>query len=233
MVVGNSNKPYILIDYDDTLLPTTFLEENGITTHSKLEKDSLTYQQLHELDTQVVKFLNLCYKFGNPIILTNAEKGWVLHSSKAFIPHTYKILSKMEIHSARERFSKQYKHARDWKKMLLLNDLKSTLLKSNFVISIGDSEYERSAVVHFCSKHEGIEHKNILIDADVTRLESTTLFIKILNEILKYIVEFNTSIDYVIGLKSSKHKIRSPRRSQKGMNKSPSVKKSKNNLIEK
>ncbi len=217
----NEEKPSILIDYDDTLLPTTWLEENGITTKSHVEQNTQVAEQLEELDTEVVKFLKNCYKFGNPVILTNAEKGWVLNSSKIFLPKTYKILLKMDIHSAREKYSKEFKNAREWKKMLLLTDLNDTLLKSNFVISIGDSEYERSAVVHFCKKHENkIEHKNILIDADVTRLESTTLIIKILNVIIEHIVKFKSGVDYIIGLKTISNTMRSPRKSQKGISSS-------------
>ena len=162
------NKPVILIDYDDTLLPTTFLEENGIISYKKIDKDTPIFKKLDELDKEVVKFLNLCYKYGKPVILTNAEIAWVLSSCKIYMPNAHKIISKMDIHSAREKYSKKYKSVSEWKKMLLLNDLNKALLKSNFVISIGDSEYERSAGLYIFVKIIAVsEHKNILIDADV------------------------------------------------------------------
>ena len=80
-----SSPTTILIDYDDTLLPTTYLEENGIRIGSSAAKDEIIKTKLHELDVQIVKFLENCYKWGNPIILTNAEKEWVLMSAKAFL----------------------------------------------------------------------------------------------------------------------------------------------------
>lgn len=125
----------------------------------------------------------------------------------------------MEIHSARERFSEKYKNPQDWKKNLLLEDLNSTLCQSNFVLSIGDSEYERYALIHFCEKNKKVGSKNILINADVSNLESTTLFIKLINKILKHIINFKHGIDYIIGLKKHKNVIRTTRNSQRGNNK--------------
>jgi hypothetical protein len=212
-----NTKTPILIDYDDTLLPTTYLEESGITLNSKI--DSKIKKKLDDLDLQVVQFLNNCYEYGNPIILTNAEKDWVLFSCKKYMPNAYKIISKMEIHSARERFSKTHKDPQDWKKNLLLQDLNSTLCKSNFVISIGDSEYERYALIHFCQKNHKVGSKNILINADVSSLESTTLFIKLINTILKHIITFKHGIDYIIGLTKHKNITRTSRNSQRGNNK--------------
>ena len=49
------SKPTILIDYDDTLLPTTYLEENGISIRDQIEDDSELYSQLKELDREVKK----------------------------------------------------------------------------------------------------------------------------------------------------------------------------------
>ncbi len=211
-------KPIILIDWDDTLCPTTFLEENGIDLRSKIEKDSELHSQLKELDREVSTFLKKCLEHGNPMILTNAEIGWVKKSCQKFMPLSYNILLTIEIHSAREKYSKTAENPKEWKKLLLLNELKEQLLENKFVISIGDSEYERFAVMHFCKKHKNkIYAKNFLIDADVTNMESTILIIKLLNKIIKYIIYFQKTIDYVLGLKHMKSIPRSPRKSQKGL----------------
>ena len=78
--------------------------------------------------------------------------------------------------------------------------------------------------MHFCEKHKNrIQSKNFLIDADVTRIQSTTLIIKLMNLIIEHIILFKLEVDYVLSLNSAKSTRKTPRKSQKGL--TPSFKK--------
>jgi len=227
MTNKNNAQPIILIDYDDTLLPTTFLEESGFSIYSPPRADSSISNDLKTLDDEIVNFFTICRKYGKPVILTNAEKQWVLKSSEVYLPKTNKILASLEIHSAREKYSKKYKNAKEWKKMLLLNELKEVLLDSNFIIGIGDSEYERMAIVHFCENNSDdiIGYKNFLLNVDVTNITSSLYFIQVLNAILPVVINFKSGSDYTLGMKTTsladRKKAQSPRKSQKGLVRTP------------
>ena len=83
----------IIFDWDDTLLPTTFLTPGGI---------------FDELTEAVEK--------GNVHIITNAGRGWVEYSAKRFYPSILPILSKIKIISARRQYEKVFPgNSRQWK----------------------------------------------------------------------------------------------------------------------
>jgi len=136
----------IIFDWDDTLLPTSFLiYKNVISNENKLnEKDQIKINKLEQL---VSNLLTLSLSKGDVYIITNSGEGWVEESTKKFYPNIKDILDKIEVISARKDYEKKYPNdTKLWKIGAFLN-LKNRLnedLITN-ILCIGDSVFEMDA----------------------------------------------------------------------------------------
>ena len=136
----------IIFDWDDTLLPTSFLTPGGAfneeITLSESEQDKML-----KLEQSVLTLLNETVEKGNVYIITNAGKGWVEYSAKRFYPSIVDVLSKIKIISARGEYEKIYPgNSRQWKIQAFLNLLNYVDVKLvTNIICIGDSLFEMEA----------------------------------------------------------------------------------------
>ena len=136
----------IIFDWDDTLLPTSFLTPNGVYDENlKLsEKDK---QKLAKLEFNVLRLLSISIEKGNVYIITNAGPGWVEYSAEKYYPSITKLLSQITIISARGEYETYYPNdSRMWKIQAFLN------MQKNFdsdivtnIICLGDSFIEMEA----------------------------------------------------------------------------------------
>ena len=126
-------KTIIIFDWDDTLLPSHFLQINGLRSKSKLPKGAnarttplnqvektkilLGLRKLEHIINNLLFTAIQCVGVGNVIIITNAEQGWVEMSCFNFLPNIVKILRNCRIISARSTFEKQYPSSTiEWKR---------------------------------------------------------------------------------------------------------------------
>ena len=136
----------IIFDWDDTLLPTSFLTPGGVfnedITLSESEQDKML-----KLEQSVLTLLNETVEKGNVYIITNAGKGWVEYSARRFYPSIVDILSKVKIISARGEYEKLYPgNSRQWKIQAFLNLLNYVDVKLvTNIICVGDSLFEMEA----------------------------------------------------------------------------------------
>ena len=72
----------IFFDWDDTFFPSTFLASKGYRLDTPTERLRDLREPLRELEVCVADVLRLALNFGNVIIVTNAEKGWVQLSAE-------------------------------------------------------------------------------------------------------------------------------------------------------
>ena len=145
------NKPknhnsLIIFDWDDTLLPTTFLTQGGIFNENLIlsENDN---RKIEKLEQSVLNLLNMAITKGDVYIITNAGLGWVEYSAQKFYPSVFEILPKITIISARGEFEKDYPgDSRKWKLQTFLSLQKrlNTKLVTN-IICLGDSLFEIEA----------------------------------------------------------------------------------------
>lgn len=83
---------FLVVDWDDTLLPTTWMARNGISLESYLVPASAK-EELERLDRVVAAFLQKAsVLYANVMIITNAQPSWVELSSKRFMPETHDVL---------------------------------------------------------------------------------------------------------------------------------------------
>jgi len=141
----------IFFDFDDTLLPSTFLAQNGCL---RLDADvpPFVQQQLKVISAAVVCLLNVACEAGSFVcIITNSETGWVELATQKFMPDVVPLLSQCTILSARSTYERMFPGSpMIWKKsafkdMLARAYADSSALKN--ILSFGDSQSEREAML--------------------------------------------------------------------------------------
>ena len=136
----------IIFDWDDTLLPTSFLAPRGIFEENSLLNDK-DQNKINKLQDSVQKLLLLAVSKSDVYIITNSGDGWVEFSAKKYYPKIMDILGKIEVISAREVYEKKFpEDSKRWKVESFLN-LKKRLndeLITN-IICLGDSIFEMEA----------------------------------------------------------------------------------------
>ena len=136
----------IIFDWDDTLLPTSFLTPGGIFNED-IRISENDQDKLKEIEVSVLKLLTEAVEKGNVYIITNAGKGWVEYSANKFFPSILPILEKIKIISARGEYEKIFPgNSRQWKIEAFLNlqQYVNVTLVTN-IICIGDSLFEMEA----------------------------------------------------------------------------------------
>ena len=152
----------VIFDWDDTLLPTSYLSPYGIFKY-----DLLTYadnsEKIKKLDELVFNLLSISIKNSDTYIITNAQKGWVEFSAKKSFPKTYSILGKIKIISARDYYEKTFPgDLRQWKIQTFLKfaEILDNKLITN-LICLGDSTFEMDAAKYLYKRFSNAYIKTI------------------------------------------------------------------------
>ena len=143
----------IIFDWDDTLLPTSFLSTDGVLNEDvKISADDKA--KLLKIEQYVFHLLSESIEKGNVYIITNAETGWVEYSASKFYSSIASLLPKIKIISAREEYEKIYPDdTRQWKIQAFLTVLKHVDVKLvTNIVCIGDSLFEMEAGRTLASK---------------------------------------------------------------------------------
>lgn len=176
----------IIIDWDDTLFPTTAYRQQKITP-----------QYLQMLDKTIPKLLN----FNKTYIVSNASNEW-LNKSLDLLPLTKQYIKEknIQIISAREKYQ-FLKSVEEWKKYCFKDIINKHNCKYYNVLSIGDSIYEYNALVDL---HDYIINKNKIpilknISFKQTPNEMDIIIqINVLNDKLKDIIKHDKYVDITL-----------------------------------
>ena len=158
---NNIDKIYLtsifIIDWDDTLFPTTWVNKNNIEL-TNIESTNNYKLYFIELDKTISILLESLNKFGDIYIVTNANLRWI-KSCLFILPLTQKLIieKKIRIVSARDLHSLTTNSPTDWKILTFQNIIEDIINKinKNFkpntifnIISIGDAMYEYVALIN-------------------------------------------------------------------------------------
>lgn len=146
----------IIIDWDDTLFPTTWLNSNNI----KLSEENIkvTYKlYFQELDNSISSFLKSYAEIGTIYIVTNANMKWIKASLNS-LPLSRKTIinNNIRILSARDMYSEET-CTQKWKlktfETIVKTDLKNVMNITNKnitinILSFGDAVYEYVALIN-------------------------------------------------------------------------------------
>lgn len=203
MIKRYKNKTLIILDWDDTLFPTTWAINSGIDI-ADLEAQNKYIVFFSKLDLMLYKLLSNLIQLGKVVIVTNAMTKWVKISSN-ILPNTQQILRKhIRVVSARDLFQKKHPGENYIWKQLVFNQLVKNFYKGrNYVkniVSVGDAEYEFFALVNLYTGHDRRYLKSIRLmpspsyDTLIDQLE-------VLNKSVNKLVKLNKHLD----LKFSNH----------------------------
>jgi hypothetical protein len=142
----------IILDWDDTLFPTTWANKNNININNIPPNIKKNYK---EYDVLLFKLLSRLLSYGKVVIITNASLTWIHISAKIF-PKTYSLILKhIEIISARDMYQSKFpSDMYKWKKLAFCNevgDFFNNKYNTHNIISIGDADYEYKALVDLYS----------------------------------------------------------------------------------
>jgi len=145
-----------LIDWDDTLFPSTWINNNKINLQ---DENSINEYKLYfvDLDKAVSNFLSILSKVGDVYIVTNASLNWI-KTCLNILQLTSKsiILNKIRVISARDLYSNSTNSIIEWKVQTFKNIIIENLNKINNIrpntylniFSLGDAKYEYIALLN-------------------------------------------------------------------------------------
>jgi hypothetical protein len=154
----------IVFDWDDTLFPTTSLctsghlpkvglHETGSAAQDR-EFDSSVPPELASCFAAAVQTLRAAKSFGNRLIVTNSDHGWVHDTAARFSPTLARELKDIPVISARSIFEPAgIKDGRQWKVLCFRRIVECShagaagIWGVQNLVSIGDSLDEREATM--------------------------------------------------------------------------------------
>lgn len=136
----------VILDWDNTLFPTTWINENNID----LNNLDIKKKYFFKLDNLISILLLEIIKYSNIMIITNALPEWIDICTNKVLPKTKKIIKQnnIKIISARKNYKKISNNINDWKKFAFIDEINFEI---NNIISIGDDLYEYNALINLDS----------------------------------------------------------------------------------
>lgn len=143
----------IVFDWDDTIMPTSFLAMQGLYSEQQgqvVEVPESTRAELYRLEELVLALLECAMSLGEVLLVTNAENGWIEMSAGRFLPRVLMYLRKFAIPmiSARSMYEALAPtDPNEWKVRAFYHEIHcrfGSVQKLN-LLSIGDGLSERVA----------------------------------------------------------------------------------------
>ena len=136
-----------ILDWDNTLIPSKWLETKGfrVLPHgtSGLTPDMIA--MCESIAPYVAALINGAKRYGKVIILTNATESWVQLGCTLFMPSISELILSLPIISAADLYSETYKSPMMWKRLAFQREVIDMGVRA--IISIGDGEAERNAAL--------------------------------------------------------------------------------------
>jgi len=201
-----STRTVIFLDWDDTLLCSSVLSNQGIKLDSDLESAAELVSQLEELSESVVGVLKVAMSHGTVYIITNGETGWVQLSAQKFLPNVVPFLEKVRVLSARSTFEPYYPDSpMKWKFHAFQESLVHEYADSHCirnVLSFGDSHAEREAIRAVTRGHPNTRTKSIKF-AERPTVEQLMRQLELVSDCFPYITSHEADLDLCMSLSVS------------------------------
>jgi hypothetical protein len=172
-----------VLDYDDTLFPSTEYSKRRFFHDYEKIKLKIILENL---------FANL-EKFGNILLLTNANLEWVKLTSLDFFG--YDISKRVFTFCAKENLERYYPIA-NWKKIYLEKFLPAT--NYTHILGFGDALSDRDAILHFSNNYLTKNFKFI----NNPTFEKLIMSLKTVMENLNQYIFTEEQLDWMIEIKS-------------------------------
>ena len=132
-----SVKPLLFIlDWDDTLLPTSFFDQQ----QTKTDGCDSDWGILSELEHTIISLVQSMLTFGTVCIVTNSGGNWVKTSCQLYFPDLWQVIQDLPIISARSEFETFFPDdSYMWKHEAFQRIISSKVCQ---VISLGDNPFD-------------------------------------------------------------------------------------------
>jgi len=152
----SAEETVLIFDWDDTVLPSTWVQCQGLRLDQGSELSAWQREQLVEVATVAAETLRRAKECGTVVLVTNAERGWIELSCQKFMPTLMPSLENVKIMSARTTYESEHNASPlDWKLRAFEDEIRrvygsATLVdleRRKNVLSLGDSVHEREALL--------------------------------------------------------------------------------------
>lgn len=149
---SNTGQSLIILDWDDTLQPTSWMVTKGLLSESGAILSTGTLEVFDKICTSVIVLLEFARTLGRVMIITNSGDKWVDDCVEKFMPRLKPELKGVDVMSARHFYEQFYINRPEmWKVKAFNMQVYSTFGASTSVqrnvISIGDGLHERMALM--------------------------------------------------------------------------------------
>jgi len=200
------DKTLIILDWDDTLFPTTWITTNNINIKNGItDKNIINYFNL--VDKELYKLLTKLMSYGTVIIITNAMINWI-NISVTLLKQTNSLLrlnkssrAPILVISARETHGSE-PDPNQWKKKTFIDIIQQYHYNKNNIISIGDAEYEYIALINLHVKT--LHNYRLLKSVKFIRYPTRDLLldqIKVMTKASKQVCKTPTHLDLKFDIK--------------------------------
>lgn len=200
----NKKTTTIIFDWDDTLLPSSWLSAKGLRLDFPAQVPGDVVAELESHQDVVCAVLTKACQSGTVIIITNAEAGWVELSARRFMPRVAPLLANICVFSARSTFESMYPDSPlDWKIAAFKQLVDQTRpAECDFgmhrsVISFGDSVHERDAVRRVTKDLSECFTKSVKF-VERPNLEQLRREVDLVRNCLDYICESRSDLDLML-----------------------------------
>lgn len=151
---------------DDTLLASSWIARLGLRPKYMDDIPIIpqeTQDDLKALSKAVISLLTLALDYGQVVIVTAAETGWVELSASMFLPDCLPLIQRrIRVVSARSTFESMYPGSPgDWKRLAFAHEVEMQSTPLRHVLSFGDSSSEREALLGIAETHGDIVAKSL------------------------------------------------------------------------
>jgi len=201
----------IFVDWDDTLLCSSFLSGAGYRLDSEMDSASPIDKELKELELSVIGLLKLAMTFGDVHVVTNAETGWVQLSAKKFLPGVVPLLDQVKVLSARSTYETMFPDSPvKWKFCAFQEKLFSGNKSPKNVISFGDSHVEREAVRAVTRGLPNTKTKSVKF-AEKPSMEQLRRQLELVTNCFQYIFGHEGDLDLQLTVTVNNRKVEAPK----------------------
>ena len=188
------NNTLVILDWDNTLFPTTWVSKNFINLHNTEIRDKYL-EFFSELDDLLFNLLKKISYKSKIIIVTNAMPLWIKISS-CVLPKTQNLLNYIKVVSARKNYQKVSSDYTEWKKLAFNAEVKNQLNikdKQN-IISIGDASYEYKALINLYNKDRILKSMKFLEEPTFDVLKDQ---LEVVSNNIDKVIDYDKHLDLI------------------------------------
>jgi hypothetical protein len=199
-----SENTMLIFDWDDTVLPSTWIHEQGLSLADDSWPTPEQQGLLDRLAERAAHTLGVAKQHGWVTLVTNAEAGWIELSCQKFMPSLWPSLGDVKLFSARSTYERQgVVSPFEWKYLAFESEIGGFYegCEAHFeknVVSFGDSAHEREALIRVTERMSNCRTKSLKL---VERPEVDQLLKEhqLLADCMCSIVSHDGNLDLCIG----------------------------------